>query len=214
MKHFASIIEHTLLRPDTTTKEVQILCEETVQHGFHGVCIPPFHVREAARRINEKAKVITVVGFPMGYSTIPAKVEEIKKAIDEGAAELDAVINIAAVKSGSWSTIKTEIESMSRAVAMRGKVLKLILETSLLTEAELLKIFPIIENEDVAFVKSSTGYAKGGATVKSVQFLRENLSPTIKIKAAGGIKTSDFAEQLLHAGATRIGSSASIDLIS
>ncbi|MFM2267918.1 MAG: deoxyribose-phosphate aldolase [Bacteroidota bacterium] len=213
MKHLSSIIEHTILKPDTTLRDVQILCDEALQHGFYGVCVPPFHVREAVKRINEAAKVVTVVGFPMGYSTIPAKVEEIKKAIDEGASELDAVINIAAVKSENWATVKTELESMSRAVAMRGKVLKLILETSLLTETELLKILPIIEGEGVAFVKTSTGFAGAGATVKSVQFLREHLSTAIKIKASGGIKTAEFAQQLLNAGANRIGSSASVSLI-
>lgn len=213
MKHLAALIEHTLLKPDTTKQDIQLLCDETLLHGFYGVCVSPFHVRDAVRFLNESAKVVTVVGFPMGYSTIPAKVEEIKKAIDEGANEIDAVINIAAVKSESWSTVKTEIESMSRAVGMRGKILKLIVETSILTEAELLKIFPIIEGEGVHFVKTSTGFAREGATVKAVEFLRQNLSPAVKIKASGGIKNAAFAEQLVHAGANRIGSSASVNLV-
>jgi deoxyribose-phosphate aldolase len=153
-----------------------------------------------------------VVGFPMGYSSIPAKVEEVKKAIDEGADELDMVVNISAIKSGHWSYIRNEIDSVIRAVAIKGKVMKLIVETGLLTRDELKLLLPIAEANDVHFIKTSTGFNGDGATVETVKFLRQNLRPNIKIKASGGIKSFEVAERMIQAGANRIGSSSSVNI--
>ena len=207
------VIEHTLLRPDCTLSDIQKLCEEALQYQFYGVCIPPYYVREAARLLNEQAKVITVVGFPMGYSTIPAKVEEIKRAIDEEADEIDMVVNICAVKSANWNYVKSEIDSTSRAVSMRGKVMKLIIETGLLTKEEMKFVIKIAEDNDVDFIKTSTGYNADGATIDVVKFLRESLSAKTKIKASGGIKTFEMADRLIKAGADRIGSSSSVLIV-
>lgn len=207
------VIEQTLLKPDCTNKDIQRLCEEALQYQFYGVCVPPFHVREAARILKEQAKVITVVGFPMGYSTIAAKVEEIKRAIDEEADEIDAVVNICAIKSGNWNHVKSELDSMSRAVSMRGKVFKLIIETGLLTKEEMKLILKIAEDNDVNFIKTSTGVNADGASVEVVKFLRENLAPKIKIKASGGIKSFEMADKLLKAGANRIGTSNGIAIV-
>ena len=206
------VIEHTNLKPNCTLDNIRSLCEETLQHKFLGVCVPPFFVKDAVRFLDEQAKVITVVGFPMGYSTIPAKVEEIKRALDEGGDEIDAVVNIAAIKSGNWLYVKNEVDSMIRAVSLKGKLMKLIIETGLLTKDEIRKVLAIAEANDVHFIKTSTGFNADGASVEVVRFIRENLNPKIKIKASGGIKSLEMAESLIHAGADRIGTSSGVQM--
>ena len=206
-------IEHTILKPDCTLDDIRRLCDEAVQYNFYGVCVPPYFVKEAARLLNEQAKVVTVVGFPMGYSNVPAKVEEVKRALDEEADEIDAVVNICAIKSNNWNYIKNEVDSVARAVSMRGKVLKLIIETGLLTQAEIKQIIKIAEDNDVQFIKTSTGFNGEGATVETVKFLRENLNPKVKIKASGGIKSFEMAEKLIQAGADRIGTSNGVQIV-
>jgi deoxyribose-phosphate aldolase len=207
------IIEHTILRPDSSLEDIRRLCDEAIQYQFYGVCIPPFFVKDAARFLNEQAKVITVVGFPMGYSTIPSKVEEIKRALDEEADEVDMVVNISAIKSGNWSYIKNEIDSTMRAVSMKGRIMKLIIEAALLTKDEIVEICRIAEQNEVHFIKTSTGFNADGATVDMVGFLRDTLSPKIKIKASGGIKSLDKVQSLLNAGADRVGTSNSVSIM-
>ena len=207
------VIEHTLLKPNCTLDEIRNLCEEALQYKFLGVCIPPYFVKDAVRFLDEQAKVVTVVGFPMGYSTIPSKVEEIKRALDEGGDEIDAVVNIAAIKSGNWLYIKNEMDSMIRAVSLKGKMMKLIIETGMLTKNEIKQVLEIAEANDVDFIKTSTGFNADGATVEIVRFIRDNLKPKIKIKASGGIKSFEMAEKLVHAGADRIGTSSGVQMI-
>ena len=207
------IIEHTILKPDTTIEDVRRHCEEALQFNFYGVCVPPYFVKDAARFLNEQSKVITVVGFPMGYSTIPSKVEEIKRALDEEADEIDIVVNICAIKSGNWNYVKNEINSTIRAVSMKGKIMKLIIETGFLTKDEMLQVIGIAEQEDVHFIKTSTGYNTDGATVEVVKFLRENLNPKMKIKASGGIKSLEMVESLVEAGADRVGTSNGVTIM-
>jgi deoxyribose-phosphate aldolase len=209
----AKITEHTLLKPDATSAQIKLLCQEALLHEFYGVCIPPYFVRETARSINERMKIVTVVGFPMGFSTIPAKVEEIKKAFNEGCDEVDAVVSIAAVKSGNWAYVKTELESMMRAVAMRGKILKLIIEPSFLTNDEIKKVLEIATSEGVQYIKTSTGFFGHPTTVEQVKFIRANLTPKIKIKASGGIKTIEQIQKLVAAGADRIGTSNGVKML-
>ena len=206
-------IEHTLLRPDCTLESVKQLCTEALQNEFYGVCVPPFFVQDAVRYVNEVIKVITVIGFPMGYSTIPAKVEEIKRTLDEGADEVDMVVNIAAIKSRNWNHVRNEIDSTMRAVSMKGKTMKLIIEIGLLTPDEILKVLSIAEENGVHFIKTSTGINSRGATVEDIVFLRKNMSKRTKIKASGGIKTREQAEQFLAAGADRIGTSNGLEII-
>jgi deoxyribose-phosphate aldolase len=207
------LIEHTLLRPDAKLSEIKELCDEAILHKFYGVCVPPYFVKDAVRFLNEQAKVISVIGFPMGYSTIPAKVEEVKKALDEGANEVDAVVNLCAVKSGNWNYVKSEMDSVVRAAMMRGKIIKIIVETGLLTRDELRLLLPICEGQDVQFIKTSTGVNAAGATVDDVKFIRQNLRAGIKIKASGGIRTLDQMERLLVAGADRIGTSTGVAIV-
>lgn len=209
----AKITEHTLLKPDATSAQIKLLCQEALLHEFYGVCIPPYFVRETARAINERLKIITVVGFPMGFSTLPSKVEEIKKAFDEGGDEVDAVVSITAIKSGHWAYVKIELESMMRAVAMKGKVLKLIIEPSFLTHEEIKKLLIIASGEGVQFIKTATGFFGHPTTVEQVKFIRAHLNPKIKIKASGGIRTIEQIQKLVAAGADRIGTSHGVQML-
>lgn len=211
----ASYIDHTILKPDCTRREIKTLCEEAVEYQFAAVCIPPFFVKEAYQFLEkEPVKVSTVIGFPMGYSTTSAKVEEIKRAIDEGAAEVDVVINICAVKSGNWNYVQNDIASMITAVHLKGKHIKVILETALMEESEIRRLCSICRELEPEFVKTSTGFNGGGATVPVVELLRQELEGTpIKIKASGGIRTPQDARAMIGAGAQRLGSSSGVSIV-
>jgi deoxyribose-phosphate aldolase len=211
----AHLIDHTLLKPYCTTKDIEGLCKQAIEHQFAAVCIPPYYVKASKGFLeNEKVKVATVIGFPTGYSAIAAKVEEIKRAIDEGADELDVVINLCAVKNAHWNYVKNELESLTTACHMRGKIIKAIIETGILTHDELLKTAEICASAEVDFVKTSTGFNGPGTTVEVISILRAALPSDIKIKASGGIKDRHFAEQLVAAGANRLGSSSGVQIIS
>lgn len=213
--NLASKIDHTLLRADTSENEVKKLCEEAKEYGFAAVCIPPYFVRKCRLWLQDsRVKVATVVGFPMGYAHTPAKVEEARRAIDEGAHEIDMVINIIALKAGDWNYLKNELTSAATIVQLRGGKLKVILETGLLTKEDIAKACELCSEMTVDFVKTSTGFIEPGATVETVQLLRSLLPKSIKIKAAGGIRDRAFAMQLVEAGADRLGCSASVSIIS
>ena len=204
----SSRIEHTILKADTSLKEITLLCNEAMEHNFFGVCVAPYFVKIAAHQLKDSnVKVVTVVGFPLGYNTTPAKVEEARKAIDEGADEIDMVLNIAALKNGDFNFVLNDIQSVATLVQLRSRKLKVIIETALLTKEEKLKACEICTEVNVDFVKTSTGFAKSGATVKDIQLLRAHLPAKIKIKASGGIKTKEQALALVKAGADRIGTS-------
>lgn len=215
MSSIASYLEHTILKPDCTLNEVRRVCEEALQHDFAAVCIPPFFVRDARRFLGEgKApRLATVVGFPLGYTAIAAKSEEIRRATDEGADDIDAVINIAAVKSGNWNHVEHDIDGLARATHMRGRTLKLILECGLLNAEEITRIADMGSEMKVAFLKTGTGFNGFPATVEMVKFLKGLSLPGMRIKAAGGIRTLKDAEALIAAGADRLGTSASLALI-
>ncbi|MBI1225204.1 MAG: deoxyribose-phosphate aldolase [Bacteroidetes bacterium] len=210
----ARFIDATILKPDTTLADIKKLCEDAKTYDFSAVCVPPFFVKDAVKALEgTRVTICTVVGFPMGYSATPAKVEEIKKAIDEGATELDCVINICAVKSKQWNYVRNEIDSMAMACQMRGKTIKLILETGLLTDAEITKLCEMAAEVKVNFVKTSTGINGKGASVKIIESLRKKLPTSIKIKASGGIRDRKLAEELVAAGADRIGTSSGADIV-
>ena len=212
--NLGNIIDHTILKPDCTVDDIKQICTEAIDHGFAAVCVPPFYVKEANNILKDSStKIATVIGFPMGYSTIPAKVEEIKRAINDGVDELDVVINICAVKSANWNYVKNDIDSVTRISHMRGKTVKIIFEMNLLNQDQIKKLCEICNEFGVDYVKTSTGFQGGGATVKRVALLREHLSSSIKIKASGGIKKRKDAIALVEAGANRLGCSASLKLI-
>ena len=216
MSDLAKSIEHTLLRPDTSLDDIRTLCEEAQKYGFGGVCVPPLFVRDCKRILEDspsKIQVVTVVGFPMGYSAIAAKSEEIKRATDEEVDEIDAVVNISAIKSGQWNHVANDIEALALATNMRGKSLKLIVECGLLTQEELAKVCELAAKSRVAWLKTGTGFHGHTATPEMVHALRAMTPEGIKIKAAGGIRTRDQALALLEAGADRLGSSASVAIM-
>ncbi|THH36509.1 deoxyribose-phosphate aldolase [Neolewinella litorea] len=207
------IIEHTFLSPQATANDIKRLCGEAITHGFRAVCIPPYFVSRARTELNESGvRIATVIGFPYGYSETPIKVAEARRSIEEGADELDIVINVAAVKSGDWNYIKTEIEQMATTVRLKGKVCKLILEMGVLTEQEAGRLVEICNAVRPDYVKTCSG-VQGGVTVEQVRFLRANLHPEIKIKASGGIRTQAEAQALVAAGADRLGTSSGLAII-
>jgi deoxyribose-phosphate aldolase len=211
----ASYIEHTILKPDTRLVEVQEVCETALQYGFAGVCIPPFYVRDARKLLgeNRNIRLVTVIGFPMGYAAIAAKTEEIKRAVDEGADDVDAVINIAALKSEQWTHVRRDIDSMILATNMKGKTLKLILECGLLTDVEIRQMCELAKDAKVSWLKTGTGFHNHPATPEMVRQLRAMSPDSVKIKASGGIRTASMAQALIDAGADRLGTSASLDII-
>lgn len=203
-------IDHTLLKIDATSDNITHLCKEAKDHQFYAVCVPPYYVELASTLLNDtKVKVATVVGFPTGYAALPAKIEEIKRSISQGADEIDVVINIAAVKSGDWKYVKNEITSLTTAVHLQRKVIKLIIEATLLTEVEIAQVCAICSDAGVDYVKNATGH-NGKATIKLIHFLRTALPKRVKIKASAGIRTATFAKRLIEVGADRIGTSSGV----
>lgn len=204
-------IEHTILKADTSKDDIQRVCKEAIENDFFGVCVPPYYVKIAKNELKEsQVKLVTVIGFPLGYSTTPSKIEEAKKAIDEGADEIDMVINIAALKEKDYAYVANDINSICTFVHLKGAKLKVIIETALLTNEEKIAACKICETAEVDFVKTSTGFSTGGATVDDIKLMRKQLHKKIKIKASGGIKTAEQAQALIKAGADRLGTSSSI----
>jgi deoxyribose-phosphate aldolase len=213
--NICSYIDHTFLKPTAMHADIIKVCEEALQYSFAAVCIPPPFVREAKRlTANSNVKVATVIGFPFGYAAIEAKLAEILLAIADGADELDMVINITALKNNDWQYLANEINTVLPIIHNNKKVVKIIIESGILTDEEIIKCCTLYGAAGVDFLKTSTGYAEKNATADAVLLMRKNLSPSIKIKASGGIKTYDFAKQLIDAGAERIGCSASLAIVS
>jgi len=207
-------IEHTILKPDMMESDIKKLCEEAIEHGFFGVCVPPYFVKHASIILKDSSiKIVTVAGFPLGYNTTPAKVEEARKAMDEGAHEIDMVMNIAALKNNDLNFVQNDIQSVATLVQLKGCKLKVIIETALLSNDEKVKACEICAKVGVDFVKTSTGFASSGAKLKDIELMRKNLPASIKIKASGGIKTKEQAKDLVKAGADRLGTSSGPDLI-
>lgn len=205
-------IDHTILKPDCNRQDIEKLCQDAKDYSFGAVCVSPYYVSFASQILeSSNVKVATVIGFSMGYSCSAAKVEEIKRAIDEGADELDVVINVSAIKNEDWSYVRNDMDSVTTACHMRGKVVKIIFETALLSDEEIIKLCTMAKSIGVDFVKTSTGY-NGGATVRAVELMRANLPKKIKIKASGGIRTYEDAQKMIKAGADRLGCSSSVNI--
>lgn len=210
----ASYIDHTILKPTTLISEVEKVCREAVEYGFAAVCIPPPFVKRTKTILAPtKVKVATVVGFPFGYAATEAKVAETVLAIVDGADELDMVINLIAVKDGDWNYLEREIQPVMDIIRQRKKLIKVIVESGMLSNEEIIRCCDIYGGAGVDFMKTSTGYAERGASVDAVQLMRNHLPSSIRIKASGGIRTYEFAKQLIDAGADRIGCSASVAIV-
>ena len=209
-----SYIDHTILKPTTILAEVERVCSEAMQYQFAAVCIPPLFVKKAKEIVsNSSVKVATVIGFPFGYNAIEAKVAEIVLAMVDGADELDMVINISAIKNNDWNFIANEINTIMPIVKSKSKIIKVIIESGILTDDEIIKCCDIYGMAGVDYVKTSTGYAEKGASVHAVKLIRAHLADSVKIKASGGIKTFSFAKELIDAGADRLGCSSSVQIV-
>ena len=202
--------DHTLLRVDCSSEEIKKLCDQAVKYNCASVCIPPCHVAGAKRYVGDSLQLCTVIGFPNGYSTSAVKAFEAADAIANGADEIDMVINLSMVKDGCWDDVAKDIAAVREAT--QGHILKVIIECCLLTEEEKVKLCRIVSDCGADYIKTSTGFSKGGATPEDVQLMRENCPKTVKVKAAGGISTLADAEEFITLGAERLGTSRIVKL--
>ncbi|HYH14343.1 MAG TPA: deoxyribose-phosphate aldolase [Flavisolibacter sp.] len=210
----ASYIDHTILKQTTTTEDVIKVCIEAKEYQFAAVCIPPVYVKEAVKNLSgSPVKVATVIGFPFGYTYVDAKAAEAHRAVAEGVNELDMVINVTALKNRDYKLLETEVKAILDAAKSKGAALKVIIESGVLSNEEIIRCCEIYRQFDIDFLKTSTGYAEKGASVEAVQLLRAHLPSSIQIKASGGIRTYEFAKSLVDAGATRLGCSASVAIV-
>jgi len=207
-------IDHTILKPTTLIPEIEKLCSEAMQYNFAAVCVPPPFVKKAKELLkNSEVKTATVIGFPFGYSATEAKLAEIFLAIVDGADELDVVINLIALKNTDWVYLANEINHIMPAVKQNNKVIKVIIESGVLSEQEITRCCELYGAANIDYLKTSTGYAEKGASIEAVQLMRKYLPQHVKIKASGGIRTYEFAKNLIEAGADRLGCSASVAII-
>ena len=210
-KEILSRVDHTLLQPTATWEEIRQLCDDGVKYGCASVCIPPSYVRQAAEYLEGKLKVCTVIGFPNGYSTTASKVFETENAIRNGALEIDMVVNLGWVKDQRWDDLLQEMKEIKEAC--QGHILKVIVETCLLTQEEKVKLCQLVSLSGADYIKTSTGFSTGGATQEDVALLRSHVSPRVKVKAAGGISTLEDAEAMIALGANRLGTSRIVKLV-
>jgi len=197
--------DHTLLRQDCRADEIRELCDQAIRYDCASVCIPPCHVAGAKKYVGDRMAICTVIGFPNGYMTTAAKVYEAEDAIAHGADEIDMVINLGMVKDGCWGDVLADIKAVRKVT--KGKLLKVIIETCLLTEEEKIQLCAIVSASGADYIKTSTGFSTSGATFEDVALLRRCCDPKVKVKAAGGIGSLEDAEKFLALGADRLGTS-------
>jgi len=207
-------IDHTILKPTTLISDIEKVCKEAIEYQFTAVCVPPNFVKKAKELTKESSvKVATVIGFPFGYSAIEAKLAESLLAIVDGVDELDIVINISAIKNNDWEYLANEINHLMPVIKQNNKVVKIIIESGILTDEEIIKCCQLYGAAGIDYLKTSTGYADKGASVHAVELFRKNLPSNVKIKASGGIRDYAFAKELVEAGATRLGCSAGVAIV-
>ena len=212
--NIAPYIEHTFLKQTAVVSDIEKLCREALEYQFAAVCVPPLYVKKAKEILKDsQIKTATVIGFPFGYCAIEAKVAEIVLAVVDGADELDMVANISAIKNADWTFIANEINTIMPIVNNKNKVIKVIIESGILTDDEIIKCCDIYGAAGVSYVKTSTGFAEKGASIHAVKLIRAHLADQVKIKASGGIRSYSFAKELINAGANRLGCSASVDIV-
>ena len=212
--NLAAMIDHTLLKPEATPDQIAQLCYEARKHGFAAVCVNPTHVQLAAQLLRgSSVAVCTVVGFPLGATPPEVKAYEAQVALDQGATEIDMVINLGALKSRDYEMVARDIRAVVRVCRAKGALVKVILEAALLTDEEKIAACLLAKESGADFVKTSTGFASGGATAADVALMRRVVGPKMGVKAAGGVRTRADAQALVAAGATRIGASAGVKII-
>lgn len=210
----AGLIDHTLLKPDALASQVETLCREAVQHHFAAVCVNPVHVSLCASLVaGSQVQVCTVVGFPLGASLARVKAYEAEQAIKDGAEEIDMVINIGALKAGQHQTVLEDIQAVAHVCQQTNRLLKVIIEAALLSDQEKVIACQLAQQAGADYVKTSTGFGPGGATLHDVALMRQTVGPEMGVKAAGGVRTFEDAQAMVQAGATRIGASSSIKIV-
>ena len=211
VKEILAHCDHTLLKQESTWAQIKKVCDDGLKFGCASVCIPASYVKQANDYVGNDLKICTVIGFPNGYSTTEVKVFETEDAIRNGADEIDMVINIGWAKDGRWDDLLEEIKSVK--ASCQGRILKVIVEACLLTEEEKVKLCQIVTQSGAEYIKTSTGFSTGGATWEDVALFKANVGPDVKVKAAGGIRTLQDAEDFLNLGADRLGTSAIVKLV-
>ena len=203
--------DHTLLSVTATWDEIKAICDDGIKYGTASVCIPPCYVAEAKKYVGDKLKICTVIGFPNGYSTRDAKVAEAKDALNNGADEIDTVINVGFLKDRRYDEILAELKALKAVCG--DKILKVIIETCLLTEDEIIKMCEIVSASGADYIKTSTGFSTAGATFRDVEIMRKYCDKRVKIKAAGGISSIEDAEKFIELGADRLGTSRIVKIV-
>ena len=198
-------VDHTLLKQTSTWEDIKKLCDDAIKCNTASVCIPPCFVKQAKEYVGNKMKICTVIGFPNGYNLTKAKMYETEQAVEDGADEIDMVINVGKLKEKNYDYILNEINGIKSKC--NGRILKVIIETCLLTEEEKIKMCEIVSQSDADYIKTSTGFSTGGATLEDIELFKKHMKNGKKIKAAGGIKNFDDAEEFVKAGADRLGTS-------
>lgn len=209
-KEILAMVDHTLLKQEATWEQVRAICDDAIRYGTASVCISPCYVKQAKEYVKDKMKICTVIGFPNGTHTTAAKVFEAKDALENGADELDMVINVGALKAGDTDYVKNEIALLKEEAG--DKVLKVIIETCLLTDEEKITMCRLVTEAGADFIKTSTGFSTGGATFEDVALFAKHVGENVKIKAAGGISSFDDAEKFVALGASRLGTSRLVKL--
>lgn len=206
-----SHIDHTQLKAFCTWEDIKKLCDEAVEYQTASVCIPPSYIKRVNDTYGDKINICTVVGFPLGYSVTSAKVAEIEQALADGCNEIDMVVNIGDVKNGDFDKVTAEIAALKKAC--NGHILKVIIETCYLTEEEKIALCKCVTEGGADFIKTSTGFGTGGATLEDVRLFKQHIGPNVKIKAAGGVKSVSDLEAFLQEGCERIGTSSAVSLL-
>lgn len=209
-REILSRVDHTLLKQGATWEQIKAVCDDGLRFGTASVCIPPSFVKQAAEYLKGRLPVCTVIGFPNGYNTTAVKVYETAEAVGNGADEIDMVVNLGWVKDGLFGQVLAEIQAVK--AACQGRVLKVIIETCLLTQEEKRRLCQVVSDAGADYIKTSTGFSTGGATAQDVALLRQHTAPQVKVKAAGGIATKEDAEAFLALGADRLGTSRLVKL--
>lgn len=210
-KEMLTHVDHTLLKATADWEGIKTLCDEAIEYHTASVCIPPCYIKRIRETYGDKLKICTVIGFPLGYSTKNVKLAETKEALADGADEIDMVINISDLKNGNFDAVQDEISALKEVTG--EKILKVIIETCYLTEDEKIRMCKVVTSAGADYIKTSTGFGTGGATMEDVLLFKKHIGKNVKIKAAGGVKSVSDLEAFIDAGCDRIGTSSAVQLV-
>ena len=205
-----SRVDHTILKAFTTWEDIKKLCDEAIEYKMASVCVPPCYIKKIKDTYGDNINVCTVIGFPLGYNSTEVKVAETKKAIQDGAGEVDMVINICELKNKNYEYVENEIKALREE--SKGKILKVIVETCYLTDEEKIKVCELVSNAKADFIKTSTGFGTGGASFDDIELFKKHIADDVKIKASGGIKTKEDMQKYISIGCERLGTSSAISI--